>query len=317
MAANRRDNFAAGCGVAVAGGRADVTKILLIGATGQLGGDILRNNPGHEIHAPTRENFDVGNTGQMAEFIRALRPTMVINCAAFHNVPRCEDEPELAFRNNCVAVRNLAVLCDEIGSWLITFSSDYVFGDKKTKPHLESDLPAPVQIYGISRLAGEHAVLAAAPTRSVVIRTCGLYGRSGAKSKGGNFVDGRVADLRAGTRIEIASEQVVTPTSTDDLSKAVFALIAHPQLAPGIYHLVNDGECSWYEFTRAIAEIVGSRAEVVPVNRGGRTGTMRRPLYSVLANTRARALGITLRPWRDALEAYLRAKYPEAFEAKS
>jgi dTDP-4-dehydrorhamnose reductase len=291
-------------------------RILLIGATGQLGGDLLRNNPGHDIAAPGRGQLDLTQPGQVAEMVRREKPQVVVNCAAFHNVPLCEEQPEQAFAVNCVAVRNLSALCAETGAWLVTFSSDYVFGGEKKTPHLESDPPAPIQMYGITRLAGEHAALATAPGRAVVIRTCGLYGRSGARSKGGNFVDGRVADARAGKRIEMASEQVLTPTSTDDLSRAVHALIAHPELAPGIYHLINEGQCSWYEFTRAIVEFIGSHVEVVAVNRGGRTGNLRRPLYSVLANTRARALGITLRPWRDALEAYLRAKYPEAFEGQ-
>lgn len=287
-------------------------RLLLIGATGQLGGDLLRNNNEHEIHAPGRDELDLARPGEVATIVRRHKPEVIVNCAAFHNVPLCEEQPEQAFRINCVAVRNLAALAAETGAWFVTFSSDYVFGgDNKRKPYLENDRPAPVQIYGITRLAGEHAALAAAPQRAVVIRTCGLYGRSGARSKGGNFVDGRVADARAGRRIEMASEQIVAPTSTDDLSRAVLALIGHPELTPGIYHLVNEGECSWYELTRAIVEIVGSNAEVVPVDRGGRTGNMRRPLYSVLANTRARALGITLRPWREALADYLHGKYPD------
>ena len=291
-------------------------KILLIGATGQLGGDILRNNQVHDIQAPDRHTLDLARPPQMGEYIRALRPEMVINCAAFHRVPLCEEEPEQAFRINCVAVRDLAALCQEIGAWLVTFSSDYVFGGEKRTPYLEDDHPAPLQIYGITRLAGEYAALAMAPDRAVVIRTCGLYGRSGAKSKSRNFVDGRVADARAGKRIEMASEQVLAPTSTDDLSRAVLSLIAYPGLAAGIYHLVNDGACSWYEFTREIVRLIDARCEVVPVDRGGKTGNMRRPLYSVLANTKARALGITLRPWREALADYLRAKYPEEFKGQ-
>lgn len=287
-------------------------KILLIGATGQLGGDLLRNNNEHEIHAPGRNELDLARPDEVADMVRRHRPGVIVNCAAFHNVPLCEEQPEQAFRINCVAVRNLAELAADTGAWFVTFSSDYVFGgDDRRKPYLESDRPAPLQIYGITRLAGEHAALATAPQRAVVIRTCGLYGRSGARSKGGNFVDGRVADARAGRRIEMASEQFVAPTSTDDLSRAVLALIKHPALAPGLYHLVNEGECSWYELTCAIVEIVGSNTEVVPVNRGGRSGNMRRPLYSVLANTRARALGITLRPWREALADYLHGKYPD------
>jgi dTDP-4-dehydrorhamnose reductase len=285
-------------------------RILLIGRTGQLGGDLLRNNPGHEIAAPGRSELDITRVEQMRAALARHRPELVVNCAAFHNVPRCEEEPAEAFRVNCTAVRDLAAACRDAGARLFTFSSDYVFGGGRLTPYAEDDLPAPLQIYGISRLAGEHAALAAAPEHAVVIRTCGLYGRSGARAKGGNFVDGRVADARAGKTIEMAMEQVISPTSTDDLSRAVFALAAAPALAPGLYHLVNEGQCSWYELTLAIVEILGLPARVVPVDRQGRSGSMRRPLYSVLANHKARRLGIALPPWRDALERYLRQKYP-------
>lgn len=285
-------------------------KILLIGQTGQLGGDLLRNNPGHEFFAPSRDELDVTKPAQVVEALETFQPTVVMNCAAFHNVPLCEERPEEAFRINCVAVRDLASLCSERGTWFVTFSSDYVFDGKKREPYQEADPPRPLQVYGVTRLAGECMALAVAPERAVVIRTCGLYGRTGAKAKGGNFVDGRVADARAGKRIEMTCEQTVAPTSTDDLSRAVLALVVHPELEAGIYHLVNEGSCTWYELTVAIVELMGLRAEVVPVDRGGRTGAMRRPLYSVLANTRAKAMGIRLRPWKEALKDYLRAKYP-------
>ena len=281
-------------------------KVLLIGATGQLGADLLRNNPGHQIEAPSRAELDLLSA---AAAVGRLRPDAVINCAAFHNVPLCESQPEDAFRVNCVAVRDLATLCREAGIRIFTFSSDYVFGGEQRTPYLEDDLPAPLQIYGISRLAGEHAALAAAPEHAVVVRTCGLYGESGARAKGGNFVDGRVADARAGKTIEMAMEQTVAPTSTEDLAQAVLKLAVHPGLRSGLYHLVNEGQCTWYELTAAIVEIMGLRTPVVPVDRGGRSGSMRRPLYSVLANTKARALGVVLPPWRDALERYLRRKH--------
>jgi dTDP-4-dehydrorhamnose reductase len=284
-------------------------RILLIGGTGQLGGDLLRHNPGHEIAAPGREELDIAHPEELRAALARFRPELVINCAAFHNVPLCEEQPELAFKVNCVAVRDLAAACPDIGARLITFSSDYVFGGDKRTPYAEDDLPQPLQVYGITRLAGEHAALATAPAHAIVIRTCGLYGESGARSKGGNFVDSRVADAVAGKTIEMAAEQTVAPTSTTDLSKAVLALAAHPSLRPGIYHLVNEGQCSWYELTASIVEILGLPTKVVPVDRGGRTGAMRRPLYSVLANYKARRLGITLPSWRDALERYLRSKH--------
>lgn len=286
-------------------------RILLIGRTGQVGGDLVRNNTEHDLFAPDRATLDVTRQDQIQTVLDGYRPDFVVNCAAFHNVPLCEKQPDLAFQVNCVAMRNLAAKCRDLNARLLTFSSDYVFGGERQEPYAEDDPGRPLQIYGISRLAGEHAVLATAPEHAIVVRTCGLYGRSGARSKSGNFVDGRVADARAGRRIEMACEQIVSPTSTDDLSRAVLALIAHPKLVPGIYHLVNAGCCSWYEFTCEILRVIGSPDLVVPVDKGGMTEGMRRPLYSVLANTRARALGISLRPWQEALAEYLYTKYPE------
>jgi dTDP-4-dehydrorhamnose reductase len=284
-------------------------RILLIGKTGQLGSDLLRSNTGHEIIAPDRGELDICSKGAIKTALDRYRPDAVINTAAFHNVPLCETEPENAFRVNCVAVRDLAAACDRIGAHFVTFSSDYVFGGDKRTPYLEDDKPAPLQIYGMSRLVGEHAALAAAPQRAIVIRSCGLYGTSGAQSKGGNFVDKRIQDANAHSSIEMGNDQIVSPTCTDDLSKAVMQLIQHPEKEPGIYHLVNEGECSWYEFTKAIYKSMGLPVEVRPVDRGGRSGEMRRPLFSALQNTKAKALGITLLPWRNALERYLKGKY--------
>lgn len=286
-------------------------KILLIGATGQLGGDLIRNNPGHEIIAPTRTALDLARPQDLPSLVADVKPDCVINCAAFHNVPKCEEDPAQAFLINCTAVRDLSAACAKIDCWLVNFSTDYVFGGPRHTPWLENDLPAPLQTYGISRLAGEYAALSGAATRAVVIRTCGLYGRSGSRSKGGNFVDGRVADARAGRPIRMACEQVVGPTSTDDLSRAVWSLISHPGLTAGIYHLVNQGECSWYEFTCEIVRLSRHEIRVEPVDLGGRTAGMRRPLYSVLANTRARALGIVMRSWQEALKDYVDTKFPQ------
>ena len=284
-------------------------RILLIGATGQLGSDLIENSPGYKIIAPPKTELDLTRSETITAAVRDARADWVINTGAFHNVPLCEEQPEQAFRVNCVAVRDLALACRAHDARLITFSTDYVFNGERRTPYREDDHPAPLQIYGITKLAGENAALALAPEHVVIVRTCGLYGQTGATSKGGNFVDKRVIDARRGASQEIACDQTVCPTSTHDLSKAVYALIAQFALSSGIYHLVNEGECTWFEFTKMIYEHLGSRAELRPVDRQGRSGTMRRPLYSVLANTRARALGITLPPWQDALKRYLETKY--------
>ena len=283
--------------------------ILLIGKTGQLGGSILAEQTPHRIYAPDRNELDIESRESCEQVMEEFRPDVVINTAAFHNVPQCEVEPLRAFAVNCQAVRDLAAICKKMNARLITFSTDYVFGGEQRTPYREDDRTGPLQMYGISRLAGELAALATAPQHAVVIRTCGLYGLSGATSKGGNFVDKRITDAQTNSELEMGCDQVVSPTYTGDLAQAVLKLIEHPQLAPGIYHLANEGECTWFEFTQAIYEIMSLEVKVRPVDRGGMSGEMRRPLYSALANTKARTLGITLPHWRDALERYLQQKY--------
>lgn len=284
-------------------------KILIIGRTGQLGGDLLRNNQLHEIYAPGRDEVDISSPQTVEAAIHSFRPDVLINTAAFHNVPLCEKNPEKAFRINCIAVRDLTLLCKKSGVFFITFSTDYVFGGSKRVPYTEEDKPGPVQFYGISRVAGEYAALSVDPGNCIVIRTCGLYGISGAVSKGGNFVDNRIKDAATTSHLEIGCDQIVCPTYTGDLSRAIFQLLEHPDRQSGIYHLVNDGECSWYEFTQAIYEIMGLDVELRPVDRGGMSGEMKRPLYSVLSTMKAKALGIALPHWRDGLVKYLQEKY--------
>ncbi len=285
-------------------------KIMLIGKSGQLGGSILDVNSKHEIYAPKRSRLDVESRESCESEIDAFSPDVVINTSAFHNVPLCEDEPAKAFRINCHAVRDLARICRKSGALFVTFSTDYVFGGNKGTPYSEDDCPSPVQMYGISKLAGEYAALAYAPDHSIVIRTCGLYGPTGATSKGGNFVDKRIADSQHQQCLEMSCDQIVSPTYTRDLAQAVLALIEHPNLEPGIYHLTNQGQCTWYDFTREIYELMNIEIELIPVDRGGKSGEMRRPCYSVLENIRARRLGIVLPSWKDALLRYLQVKYP-------
>ena len=284
-------------------------KILLIGASGQLGADLLRNNIAHTVDAPQSSVLNLSKPDQFIDYIRSTRPEIVINCAAFHNLPLCEDDPSQAFQINCLAVQHLAAICNEINSWLVTFSTDYVFNGNNRTPYLEDDLPGPLQIYGITRLAGEYAAISNAPENSIVIRTCGLYGITGASSRGGNFVDKCVELARNNDEFDMGCDQTVTPTSTQSLSKAVFALIESPLRRPGIYHLVNEGECTWHEFAVAIVELLGLKTKVNPVDRKGLTGSMRRPIYSALSSNKALKMGIELVPWHSALKTYINTKY--------
>lgn len=284
-------------------------KILLIGKTGQLGGSLLADPQGHHIYAPGRDILDLECTDSCEKAISEFTPDVVINTAAFHNVPLCEEEPHRAFAVNCIAVRDLAVICKKMNVKLVTFSTDYVFGGDKRTPYKENDHTAPLQMYGISRLAGEKIALAVAPEHTVIIRTCGLYGLAGASSKGGNFVRKRIADAEVQSELKMGCDQIVSPTYTQDLAQAVLSLIEHPKVAGGIYHLVNEGECSWFEFTQSIYGLMDVKINLIPVDRKGMSGAMRRPLYSVLANTKAHKLGIVLPHWRDSLSRYIKRNF--------
>ena len=284
-------------------------RILIIGKTGQLGSALIEDATalGHEIFAPSKHELDITNKQSFLTALKLFSPDVVINTAAYHNVPLCEVNPMVAFQVNSIAVKEMAEISSDFNAWFVSFSTDYVFDGKKKEPYTESDIPNPLQIYGLSKLAGEYAVISY--PKSIIIRTCGLYGLQGATSKGGNFVDNRIGDAGKNTRLEVSNDQTVSPTYAGDLSKAVLQLITHPLKEPGIYHLVNQGYCTWYEFTKEIFKILDISIELVPVDRKGKTGSMRRPLFSALRNEKAAKIGIDLPDWKDGLSRYLNTKY--------
>lgn len=284
-------------------------KVLVIGRTGQIGGSIIRQAPPElEVVCPTRDELDLDCIDEAIEFIKATGPDVIINATGFHNVPLCESESPKAFEINCMAVSALAASAREVSARFVTFTTDYVFDGKKRTPYIEDDRPGPLQVYGITKLSGEYAALSAYPEGTTIVRTCGVYGLGGGASKGGNFVDKRVEDWRRGVDIEMGSDQTVSPTFAEDLASCLLKLLIKGH-DPGIYHLANQGECTWFEFTEAVFSLMGEGAKVTAVDRGGVTGKMRRPLYSALSSKKAAALGAQMPPWRDALERYILKKY--------
>jgi dTDP-4-dehydrorhamnose reductase len=206
---------------------------------------------------------------------------------------------------NFIAVRTLAKICKEKKITFVTFSTDYVFDGEKGTPYEEDDKPNPLQIYGISKLAGEYTALNSHPKGAFIIRTCGLYGgREGSPEKKGNFVLNIMQEAQDKEIIEVSSEQIVSPTFAGDLSKATLKLLKN-KAKPGIYHLVNEGICSWYEFTKEIFKLAKINKEVRPINRNGLSGEMKRSKFSVLKNTKAKAIGIELPSWQEGLKTYL------------
>lgn len=272
-------------------------RVLITGGEGQLGGDLGRlcNDRELEFRAPGREELDVADRDLVASAIGEFRPDVIFNCAAFHQLDRCEESPDLARSVNLDGVINLRDAAGD--ALLVHVSTNYVFdGGRPIEAggYTEDDAPAPIQEYGRSKLAGEQAL----GEGSLVVRTAGLYGKGGAASKGGSFVERMLAredDIR------MVSDQFVNPTSTRDLAGAM--LECWSEGITGTLHLVNSGGCSWFEFTAEILRLAGHGNGLEPVETDPEA-IPRRPLNGLLETTRG---GPELPSWQEALSAYLGA----------
>lgn len=276
-------------------------KALITGAAGQLGSDLdsILPDPDARDHAA----LDITDEAAVRAAVSEASPEVVFNCAAYHNVDECEQNEETAARVNVEAVKRLAEACAEAGAKLVHFSTNYVFDGGAQEPYGEDDLPNPRSVYAITKLAGEYAALSYAPD-ALVVRSGGLYGVAGNRSKGGNFAERMVARARSGEPIKMVADQRLTPTYTPDLAAAVVEAVDAG--AQGVLHLTNSGACSWHEFTLAILELTGIDADVEAVETTRRPGTADRPLNGVLASRRGGELRLPpMRGWREALADYL------------
>jgi len=281
-------------------------KIALIGADGQLGTDLMKVLPPSGLTPLLYPEFDVTRPEVVDSVLSGLRPEVVINTSAFNRVDDCEADPWPAFLVNALAVHGLARTCRELGAVLVHFSTDYVFDGARDKPYTEEDPPRPLSAYGLSKLAGEYFLGKAWP-RHFLIRTCGLYGVAGSREKGTNFVESMIALEQKGVALRVVSDQRITPTATAELAPRVWELIQTGRF--GLYHMTNEGECTWFEFAQAIFQMLGRPARLEPVSSDSFGAAARRPRYSVLENKNCKALGLTpFSPWKDALRAYLRQK---------
>lgn len=284
-------------------------KIGIIGTRGQLGADLCIQAKGSDIVKLDRPEFDLLNPDSF-DFLGEIRPDILINTAAYNDVDKAEADVDSAFRLNAFAPACLADYCRNEGIRFITFSTDYVFGDQHTKtplsPLKETDEALPLSSYGVSKWAGERMVLNRNPD-AIVIRTCGLYGHHRAVHLKRNFVDLMLQLGLSGKTIRVVSDQVLTPTSTLELAKNVMSLLA---VSPegGVYHMTNEGQCSWFEFAREIFSIAGIQADLREVTQKEYGAKARRPSYSVLSKEKIGRFGIRFGSWQDALSTYLQDK---------
>ncbi len=283
------------------------SRVLLIGANGQLGSDaaaVFSSDPRFILTGLTHDQIEIGDRESVARAMDAARPEIVVNTAAFHQLDRCEETPERAFAVNAVAVKGLCDACAARGATLVHFSTDYVFDGEKGSPYAEEDPAWPVNVYGASKLAGE-AIVRASLEKHYILRVSGLYGKSGPRGKGLNFPDLMVKLARERGELKVVDDQVLTPTSTASVARRLVALIGRVPF--GLYHFSDEGDCSWFDFAKAILEITGIRATVIPVKTGYFGEKTRRPRYSVLSKEKIRSAGGPVPEWRDSLGEYFGA----------
>ncbi|NJE12836.1 dTDP-4-dehydrorhamnose reductase [Thermococcus sp. LS2] len=279
-------------------------KVAVIGANGQLGTDLVEVF-GEEAIPLTHKDLDVTDFESL-RILKELKPDVIINTAAYVRVDDAELYPEKAFQVNAIGALNVAKIANEIDAVNVYISTDYVFDGTKGEPYTEEDVPNPLNVYGLSKYVGE-IFTRNYSKKYYIIRVASLYGKAGASGKGGNFVEWVIEKAKRGEELKIVDDQFMSPTYTKDVARTLKKFL---ELKPefGVYHMANEGYCSWYEFTRAIFEILGWEVEVKPIKSSELKRLAKRPRFSALKNEKLEKIGLKMKRWEGALEEYLEEK---------
>lgn len=287
-------------------------KILITGAKGQLGTELLRvlksgkteigSVPeelfGAEITAVDVEELDIVDLSAVKSLVSAVHPDVIINCAAYTNVDRCETDRDAAFQVNALGARNLAIAAQRSGAKLIHVSTDYVFGGDGTIPYSEWDLCAPKSVYGASKRLGEEYV-ADFCSRFFIVRTSWLYGYVGK-----NFVKTMMRVGKERGELTIVNDQRGNPTNAADLAHHLLKLAVTEEY--GIYHCTGNGECTWYDFACEIIRLAKIPCNITPCTSEEYPSPTPRPAYSSLDNRMLRCtVGDEMRDWKEALQCFM------------
>jgi len=275
--------------------------ILITGGGGMLGhalADLLITR-GHRPHAFARDQLDISDKAAVEKIFAAIKPTLVLNCAAHTKVDLCEQETDRADAINGHAPGHLARLCAAYSAALVQVSTDFVFDGSSRRPYLPNDPVRPLSAYGRSKLLGEQMIQQNAPQRWLIVRTAWVYGRHGA-----NFPRTMVQAARAGKPLTVVNDQFGSPTYTPDLAAAILDLLDTD--ANGIWHITNSGQTNWYDFAAATLKEFGITAEISLISSADwaqkRPTSAIRPGYSVLDLTASeKRIGRPMRPWQEAL----------------
>lgn len=271
--------------------------ILVTGSNGQLGNEmrvLSQSYPQHTYFFTDVEDLDITQRAIVADYVTANAIDLIVNCAAYTNVDKAEEDESNALKINAEA---LSVLGSQ-GVHVIHVSTDYVFSGEEHRPCRETDQVAPRTVYGYTKYEGEKRLLAVCP-EAVIIRTAWLY-----SAYGNNFVKTMIRLGQERQELRVVFDQVGTPTYAADLAQAIFTIIQSPVWRPGVFHFSNEGVCSWYDFTLAIHHLYGGiDCRIVPILSEEYAYKTPRPHYSVLDKSKyKKTFGVSIPHWLDSLE---------------
>ena len=285
-------------------------KIALIGANGQLSIDIRKvfDSSFFRITPLTHKDIEITNINNVKKVLKEINPDIIINTSAYHKVDEVEDNPEKAFLVNSIAQKNLAELCNSLNWTLVFLSTDYVFGldEKRDTPYNEADEPGPINVYGVSKLAGENFTRYTCK-KHFVIRVCGLFGSVGSSGKGSNFVELMIRLGKKKGEVSVVNDQILTPTYTKNVAENLNELLKTDNY--DLYHMTSLGQCSWFEFASEIFNQMKMKVKCNPVNSNFFKTRAKRPEYSVLEKNNLNNINLNkMRGWKENLNLYLKEK---------
>ncbi len=272
-------------------------RVVITGHNGQLGRQLVAAFAGHELLKLDLPCDDITRP-DIVECIAGFRPDLVVHGAAYTDVDGCERDPDLAFRVNAWGTQNVALGAQRAGAATLYISTNEVFDGTQRDAYREWDRPSPMSVYARSKAAGEQIIRDLTGGRFYIVRVAWMFGPGGV-----NFITKILDAAKTNGALRVAADEFGNPTYAPDLAKAVAALVATGHY--GIYHLTNAGFCSRYEFATEIVRLAGLTAPVTPILSAEWPRPSRPPLHAILANTAGASLGITLRPWREALAEYV------------
>jgi len=281
---------------------------VVLGSTGQLGSACVEvfRAAGFNVTPLSHAEVEIADGGAVRRVLASYHPDVAVNCAAYVRVNDAEDHAEDAFRVNALGALHVAQACAEVNSTCVYISTDFVFDGEANRSYTEEDVSHPINVYGTSKLAGELLVQQTCP-RWLIARVASLFGETGSRGKGGNFVDTIVRNAKARTPIRVVNDVRMSPTYALDAAKVLAWLLSHRQT--GVFHLANTGSCTWFEFAQRITERIGAPTRPEAITSQEYPSRAPRPRDSSLRSVRLPPEARTfLRPWQDALASYCLAK---------